>query len=84
LAASNTITLNSKTYLKNAIELLGYAGGNENGLCETGEICLYSPNYGAYQGEGDFATVSCNFVNGAGAGTVSGVTIYAYPTNGVN
>lgn len=80
LAGSNTITLNSKTYLKNAIELVGFAAGNENGLCETGEVCLYSPNYGAYQGEGDFSTVSCTFVNG----TVSDVTVYAYPTNGAN
>jgi hypothetical protein len=26
--------------------------GNENGLCESNETCLYTPNIGSYQGHG--------------------------------
>lgn len=64
------------TYLRNAREILG-TGGNNNGLCESNESCLYMPNFGAYQGSGDFWTNSCTFVNGV----ITGVKMYAYPTN---
>jgi hypothetical protein len=49
-------------YLKNAIELIGAINtddssstfgqivGDLDGLCEAGETCLYTPNFGAYQG----------------------------------
>jgi hypothetical protein len=49
-------------YLKNAIELLGAIDkdptsstfgqflGDMDGLCEAGEACLYTPNFGYYQG----------------------------------
>jgi hypothetical protein len=63
-------------YLKHATEIFG-TGGNNNGLCETNETCLYLPNLGSYQGYGDFWTNSCNFTNG----TITGVKMYAYPTN---
>jgi hypothetical protein len=64
----------------NAVELPGYyPGNNNNGLCESGETCVYSPNFGAYQGEGDpLSQAPCVFSDG----TVAGVTMYAYPTNG--
>ncbi|MCM2324455.1 MAG: hypothetical protein NDJ90_14450 [Oligoflexia bacterium] len=68
-----------RTFLRNAIELIGWddgmGGGNHNGLCESGETCLYTPNFGAYQGQGDFTKKRCIFKDGI----VSGVTIYAYP-----
>jgi hypothetical protein len=35
------------------VELRGGAFGNNNGLCETLEDCLFTPNIGSYQGEGD-------------------------------
>lgn len=69
-------------YLLNAVELVspahpGYqSAGNHDGLCESGEHCLYTPNFGAYQGEGELAT--CVFVDG----TVSGVTMYGYTIPG--
>ena len=63
------------TYLLNAIEV----SGNGNGLCESGESCVYAPNVGAYQAEGTINTSqTCTFSNG----TVTGVTMYNYPTNG--
>src|SRR5262249_51927166 len=49
---------------------------NHNGLCETGEHCIYAPNFGAYQGTGTLST--CTFQNG----TVTGVTMYGYSTIG--
>ncbi len=68
----------SITYLKNAIEILGDTIGNENGLCESNEACLYTPNFGAYQGHGNL--VSCNF--DANGGAITGVTMYGYESNG--
>ena len=70
------------TYLLNAMEVIDpsspnySATGNHNGLCESNEACIYSPNFGAYQGEGGLST--CNFSNG----TVTGVTMWGFATNG--
>jgi hypothetical protein len=69
-----------QTYLSNAIEIVsprnpGYGAGNHDGLCESGEQCLYAPNLGAYQGSG--AVASCEFADG----TVTGVTMYGYSDN---
>ncbi len=67
------------TFLINAFEIYGDGVGNDNTLCESNEDCLYSPNFGAYQGEGDYkSNGTCTFQDG----TVSGVTMYAYPING--
>lgn len=67
------------TFLLAAFEIVEDSVGDDDGLCESNEACIYAPNFGAYQGEGDYlAAGSCTFANGA----VSGVTMYAYPTNG--
>lgn len=39
-------------HLKFTYELVGDEVGNDNGLCESNETCVFSPNAGAYQGEG--------------------------------
>jgi hypothetical protein len=65
----------SYTFLQNAVEIPG-TGGNNDGLCQSGETCLYTPNFGAYQGHGTLQT--CVF----DAGTITGVTMYYYSTNG--
>ena len=67
-----------QTYLLNAVEIPGEPFGNDNGLCESGETCIYSPNFGAYQGEGIPSGQSCVFHDGA----VTGVTLYNYAANG--
>lgn len=68
------------TFLTNAMEILGDGVGNDNSLCETGENCIYTPNFGAYQGEGDYMSQgTCIFQNG----TVSNVKMYAYPVIGI-
>lgn len=77
---TNTNTAITYTYLTNAMEIIGDGIGNENGLCESGESCIYTPNFGAYQGEGDYLKQGiCNFQNG----TINNVKLYAYPTNGI-
>ena len=71
------------SYLISAIELAGdydlNPNGNHNGICESNEACLFTPNRGAYQGEGDYSTQSCTFTGGNG---VTNVTMYGYPSNG--
>lgn len=77
---NNTTRNPQSTYLVNATEVMEDSIGNENGLCESNEACIYSPNIGPYQGEGDFkSNGTCAFQDG----TVSGVTMYAYPQNGI-
>ncbi len=69
-----------RTYLVNALELIQDGAGNDNGLCESGEDCVYSPNLGAFQGEGDpRSRAPCVFQDGP----VSGVTLFAHPADGV-
>lgn len=64
--------------LINATELLG-TGGNNDGTCNSNESCVFSPNFGAYQGEpGTLSSAPCLFTDG----TITGVTMYGYTTNG--
>jgi len=66
------------TYLRNTVEIMG-AGGNNNGLCETDETCLYTPNIGSYQGHGTLQSLGIISVD-----TVTGVTLMGYSANGYN
>jgi hypothetical protein len=63
--------------LRNATEIFNDARGNDNGLCESGEACMYAPNFGSYQGHG--ARIYVGTVNG---GLISGVDLYRYAVNG--
>jgi hypothetical protein len=65
-------------YLKSASEIMGDSIGDDDGLCESGEACLYTPNFGAYQGHGALST--CIF--SANGGPVTGVTMNGYASNG--
>lgn len=74
----------AKRFLKNATEIVdplavGYInGGNHDGLCESGEACMYSPNFGAYQGEG--RPVRCSYdSNGS---SLINISLWGYPGNG--
>ena len=79
--SANTVTDGaSRTYLLHAVEVDGDRIGNDNGLCESGEACVYSPNLGADQGSGDPSPVPCTFTDG----TISGVTMYGRSTVGTN
>ncbi len=80
-SGGNDITDDStNTFLKVAWEIMEDGMGDDDGLCESDEACIYSPNIGSYQGEGDFLSKVCSFSDGA----ISGVKMYAYPDNGVS
>ncbi|MBK6847174.1 MAG: right-handed parallel beta-helix repeat-containing protein [Proteobacteria bacterium] len=66
-----------RTFLRNATELLGDGVGNDNGLCESGEACSYSPHHGAWQGDGALRE-PCLFQSGL----VSEVVMRAYQDGG--
>ena len=78
--SGNTATTDQRgnTFLTFAYEILHDPFGDNDGLCESNEHCIYTPNFGAYQGHGDYRTNSCTFTDG----TISGVTMYAFPNNG--
>lgn len=65
------------TFLRNAVEIIGDFIGNDNGLCESNETCLYTPNIGSYQGHGNLVSAGA-FTDG----TITGVTLMQYETNG--
>lgn len=71
------------TFLKYAVEAPWKSSGNNgNGLCEANEECIYAPNIGAYQGEGD-PLASGNYCNTSSGAAVPNVKIYAYPITSV-
>jgi parallel beta-helix repeat protein len=69
--------------LAHAIELAGDLVrnplGNHDGLCQSGEACLFTPNLGAYQGEGELSA-GCVFSASRG---VAGVSLRALSQNGL-
>lgn len=69
---SDTTTI---TFLRNAIEI----GGNANGLCESGERCLYTPNIGSYQGHKSKRTAGI-FIDGD---TLKNITLDEFSINGL-
>jgi hypothetical protein len=83
------------TFLRNAVEILGDGVGNENGICESSEECLYTPNIGAYQGHSSDSTNSSKLIPASQAstttttcpdvttgGTITNVKLWKYDTNG--
>ncbi len=83
MAANNPTP--QRDYLINAQEIIGDNIGNDNGLCESGEACMYSANIGAYQGEGSIVG-PCTFTDvlnpSTSAAAVTGVTLYGWSTLG--
>ncbi|HLV22220.1 MAG TPA: hypothetical protein VKZ49_15110 [Polyangiaceae bacterium] len=68
----------SITFLNQALELLGDGIGNDNGLCESNETCVFTPNFGAYQGHGSRRVLEANLSSGG----LSGIRLEAYEDNG--
>lgn len=83
--SGNKVTLfdfgsGANTFLTKAHEILDDGLGDDDTLCESNESCIYNPNFGSYQGEGDYySNGTCMFSDG----TVSGVKMYSYPTIGI-
>ncbi len=73
------------TFLLNAFEIILDNIGDEDGLCESDEACVYAPNFGVYQGEGPLVG-PCSFVDGlsSGGGAVLRVSLFAYQDNSAN
>lgn len=84
MTITNTQGLN--TYLVNAYEILDDDIGDDDALCESNEACIFTPNIGYYQGEGEL--VNCVFDDGTvGAGgttSVIDVNMYGFSENGAN
>jgi hypothetical protein len=59
--------------LKHAVEITGDLIGNDNGLCESNEDCLYSPNLGGYQGQRELVPAG-DFVDGV----LTGITLWRF------
>jgi len=60
-------------FLVDALERLDDGIGDDDGLCEAGEACIYAPHIGAYLGEGEL-TAPCLYDDT----TVPGVTLQAF------
>jgi len=71
---TNSHSVSPSTYLVNAVEIWGDAIGDDDGLCEDDEACIYQPNIGAFLGEGDYLGQTC-VVTQAG---FTDVTMYFY------
>ena len=69
--------LSTQIGLRNAIEFLGDGIGDDDGICESNETCLYTPNIGAYQGHGKLISAGA-FTDG----TLTGITLLRYENNG--
>jgi parallel beta-helix repeat protein len=65
------------TFLRSVAEILLDGIGNDNGLCESGETCLFTPNLASYQGHGALISAG-TFTDGA----LTGITLMQYETNG--
>jgi hypothetical protein len=68
------------TFLHHAIEIQGDAIGNDDGLCESNEACIYTPNIGGYQGHGNLLPAG-PFTDSVSGG-ITGVELYQYESNG--
>jgi hypothetical protein len=75
-----TVSLNPipQTYLTNAFEIMLDGSGDDDGLCESNERCIYMPNIGAYQGHGRILDDPCVFSDGL----ISGVRLFSFEFNG--
>jgi hypothetical protein len=63
----------SNTFLTSAVEDVTDGVGDDDGLCESEERCLYAPNFGAHQGDrAALEAGPCLFEDGL----VSGVSLY--------
>ena len=64
------------TFLEHAIEIMNDTLGDNDGLCESNEACVYSPHVGAFQGLELKNNKQCLFQNGITSDAVTGVTMF--------
>ncbi len=68
----------ASTFLRNAVEILDDRAGNQNGLCESDERCLFTPNLGSYQGHGELVPVASIGEDT----TLKRIELFRHPENG--
>jgi hypothetical protein len=64
----------TREFLIAAIEIAEDRVGNDNGICESGESCIYARSIGVDQGSGS-ANQTCSY---SGSANLAGITIYGY------
>lgn len=81
-SSNDTITTwaGAKTFLRNAVEIDNDEIGNDDGLCESTEYCIWAPNIGSHQGSGSVDSTGSQYCT-ITSGSVVGVRIFKYPTN---
>ena len=91
-----TLNFVSNTFLRNVVEIIGDWKGDDDGLCESNEDCIYTPNLGAYQGHGNLIVANTNNTSYPNSqnqcgdissisgvdGTVSNIKLFKYEKNG--
>src|SRR5690606_17487485 len=65
-------------FLRDAYEIFDDGVGNDDGLCQSNEDCIWMRNIGAYQGHGDLVLES---TIGTG-GTLENIRLYRFANNG--
>ncbi len=65
------------TFLLDAVEISDDGIGDDDGLCSSGESCLWTPNLGAYQGHGSLVP------QGFSPGVLTGITLWSWSANGL-
>lgn len=73
-------SFNGKLFITNAIEIIDDEFGNNDGICEVSEKCVYAPNIGSYHGSGDpTTTTSCSTSDTATTNYIL-ADIYSFPS----
>gem|GEM_PF-6530735 len=66
------------TYLRLALEELGDAVGDDDGLCEAAETCIYTPSIGVDQGYSQFEGATFETCSMPASPALAGITLKAY------
>ncbi len=66
------------TYLRLAFEELGDSVGDDDGLCEASETCIYTPSIGVDQGYSQFEDATFETCSMPASPALAGITLKAY------
>jgi hypothetical protein len=78
LANKTLTTAGGGTYLKLAIEEPSTDTGDNDGLCEANETCIYTPSIGVDQGHDQFDGATFETCSMSEVPILAGVTLKAY------
>ncbi|HEX2676482.1 MAG TPA: hypothetical protein VHM19_07575, partial [Polyangiales bacterium] len=72
----------TSTFLAHSYEPVSDGVGNDNGLCEPDEACIFNPNYGAYPGEGALVDSEPDPIGGVHIDQFGAITLKEFSING--